>query len=160
VFQVRVVDCPGVSSFDDAASATVGFVVAAVSVVVVGGGVIVIVVDLVADPPVPVQTRVYVVVTDGETVSVPPVLLVPDQPPEAVQAVAPVLLQVRDDCVFPRVRVGADAVTGGGVLVTVTEVLQVAVCPALFVTVPVYAVVTAGVIERDPLGTGVTEPIP
>ncbi len=124
VFQVRVDDCPGVRSLFDAVRVTVGLDTVAPGVV---GGVMVIVVDLVSEPPVPVQARVYVVVTVGVTDWVPLMLFDPDQPPLAVQLDAPVLLQVRDDCVLVRLRVGADAVTGGGVLVTVTFVLQVAV---------------------------------
>ncbi len=49
----------------------------------------------VAVPPLPVQARVYVVGAVGETDWVPLVLLVPVQPPLAVQLVAFVLLQVR-----------------------------------------------------------------
>src|SRR3989344_2039031 len=61
-----------------------------------GGGVVTVTVALcVAVPPVPVQTRVYVMVTVGETDCVPDIAFVPVHPADAVQDVAFVELHVK-----------------------------------------------------------------
>ncbi|OHA00324.1 MAG: hypothetical protein A3C11_01240 [Candidatus Sungbacteria bacterium RIFCSPHIGHO2_02_FULL_49_12] len=75
--------------------------------------------DFIADPAVPVQVNVYVVVTVGLTDSVPDSALVPTQPSEAVQVVALADDQVRVDD-WPGVIVEGEAdrdrvgVPGGG----------------------------------------------
>jgi hypothetical protein len=86
----------------------------------------VIVADEEAEPPGPVQVRVYMVVLVGETDSVPLVVLLPLQPLEAVQEVALAELQVKVDelplviveGLAERLTVGAAALT-----VTVAELL-------------------------------------
>ncbi len=72
-------------------------------------------------PLAPTQVSVYVVVAAGETESVPLVATTPAHPPEAIQAVAPVVDQVRIEP-FPAMTVAGLALstTGGGGPVTVT----------------------------------------
>ena len=72
--------------------------------------------DLEAEPPAPVQSRVYVASAVGDTDNVPDVALLPDQSPLAVQEVALVEDQVNvaEDPVV--IDVGdAEIVTVGGV---------------------------------------------
>jgi hypothetical protein len=64
------------------------------SVPVAGVAPTVTVVEAEAEPPAPVQLSTYVAVALGVTVPVPEVAFVPLQPPEAVQEVASVELQV------------------------------------------------------------------
>ena len=79
------------------------------------------VVDCVAVPPVPVQTRVYVVVTVGETDCVPDIALVPVHPPLAMQEVALVDDQVNVEALPLVIEAGEAEIetvgdVGGGVV--------------------------------------------
>ena len=77
------------------------------------------------DPPVPVHVNVKVVVlvNAGVATALPLVALLPLQPPEAVQTVALVVLQVRADELPLATLVGfAESVTvGAGTTVTVVD---------------------------------------
>jgi len=118
-------------SVDDPPLATVSGLAVSVTT---GAGATVTVTLLAADPPVPLHASVYVVVEATVTDWVPLVALPPLQPPEAVQLVALVELQVSVDVAPLATVVGlADSVTvgaGGGVpAVTVTDWLVVPPVP-------------------------------
>jgi hypothetical protein len=92
--------------------------------VTVGGGTTVTVTIWLAVPPVPVQLREKVVVTETAPVkAVPPVGLLPVQPPEAVQVVALVELQVRVEAppLATLAGLAVNATVGAGTTVTVTD---------------------------------------
>jgi hypothetical protein len=107
--QVRVLALPEVIDNGDAVSDTVGAGVAAVTVTVVEAELL---------PPGPVQLRLYWVEAVSAPVdALPAVDLLPDHPPEAVQLVALVALQVRV-LALPEVIDNGDAVSdtvGAGV---------------------------------------------
>jgi hypothetical protein len=118
--QVRVAALPLVSVLGLALKVTVG-----------GGEVTVIVADCAALPPAPVQVSVYVVFALSTPVDCDPLVAsLPDQPPEAVQAVAWVLDQVSVVLLPLAIVLGlaASETVGAGVGV-VTE--TVAACEAL-----------------------------
>jgi hypothetical protein len=105
LLQVSVAPVPGATEATLLVSDTVG----------AGGAVTLTVALVVALPPAPVHTSVKTVVVESACVtSLPDVVRAPDQPPEAVQLVALVLLQV-SVVVAPAVRllVPADSVTVG-----------------------------------------------
>ena len=111
----------------------------------------------VAVPPVPVQTRVYVMVTVGETDCVPDIAFVPVHPADAVQEVAFVELHVKVEAEPEVIDVGLaemETVGAGATLETVT--LTVAAVPifpaasravAVKVCEPLVAVVEFQVVE-------------
>ena len=106
------------------------------------------IVEFVADPPVPEQEIVYVVLAVGVTICVPDVGFVPVQPTLPVQVVALVETQVSvaelpatiDDGSAEIETVG---IFGGGTLPTVTVTVLFAL-PPVPVQVSVYAVVVLG----------------
>ena len=140
--QVSVEVAPAIIDVGEAEKVTVG----------IGAGVTDTVADWDALPPAPVHVSVYVVVAVGATLCVPLTALVPVQPPEAVHAVALVLLQVSvEDAPDVIDRGDADKVTvGAGAAVTVTVVCCEADPPAP-VQVSAYVVVVAGVTASVPL---------
>ncbi len=122
------------------------------------------------EPPGPVATPVYTVVSVGETDFNPPPIGVTDPMPlSIVNVVACVVLQVSVE-VFPffislgdaeSVHVGFSGGGGGGGKPhsTLMMILHVAVPPGP-VTVALYVVVSVGETTFEPPATGVTEPMP
>ena len=75
-------------------------------------------------PPEPVQVSVYDVVEPGATLVLPPVDIVPDQPPEATQPVASLVDQLSDELcpVLMLVGVAVSEIVGAvAVTATLTE---------------------------------------
>jgi hypothetical protein len=78
--------------------------------------------DLEVLPPEPEQVSVYDVVEPGATLVLPAVDIVPDQPPDATQSVAPLADQLSDELCPVLMLVGlAVRETVGAVTATLTE---------------------------------------
>jgi hypothetical protein len=80
--------------------------------------------DLEVLPPEPEQVSVYDVVEPGATLVLPAVDIVPDQPPDATQPVAPLAAQLSDELCPVLMLVGlavSETVGAGAVTATLTE---------------------------------------
>ena len=142
-----------VASVDDHVTVAVPFGATDVGLtfsVTVGAGVdccMVTVTDCAVLPPAPVQVSVYITVAiSGPTLSLPIVFLLPDQPPEAVQLVALLVVQLNVVLLFAVTVTGfaLRLTVGGGVdCCTFTDTDFIVLPPALFVQVNVKVLLAA-----------------